>query len=953
KLQKIKERFVSWIWEEGKRAEVFARDYNDQLNAVVKRTYDGPQLDVMTFPGMSAAIRPYRHQKRVAYRIVQNGNTYMAHGVGAGKTIASIMAGMEMKRLGIKKKPMWVVPNHMLKQFSTEFLQLYPAAKILVADEVNFAKQLRNRFMGRVAAENWDGIIITHSAFGLMPMDPDYSAAYIQEQIEELESILQGSRGDRLKRKQIERAKKRLQQRLDKLLAAKNKDKGVTFEESGIDMLFVDEAQEFRKLDFVTEMGQIKGIDSQGSARAHDLFMKTRYLEDLSPGRSLVMMSGTPITNTIGEVYTIQRFLQDEELRRHGLHHFDSWASTFGEMKTQIEATPGGYKAISRFARFRNIATLSKMWGEVGDYVKTSDVPGLVLPTVKTGNRVIVATPQSALQVAYKAELRERVRQIEARGRPPQKGDDIILTVITDGRHAAIDERYIDPRQKPNPESKLEKMTNKVFEIWERTKEDRLTQMIFSDIGVPGSEERRGFSAYKRIKERLIELGVPEKEIAFMQDYKKSNDKYNLFQKMNRGEVRVLIGSSQAMGTGVNAQKKLVALHHLDPDNYLPAWIEQREGRIVRQNNANEMVELYAYVAEGSYDEQMWQFLESKQLFIDEFMRGDATDSEVDDIDGAANSYATAKAMASDNPLWLEKAALENEIAKLELLKRAHTDEQVGLRQRYAFAKSDLAHHEETVEKLKAIIKALPDMSGDKFSIVIGKNTFNDRKSAGEELAKIVWKNAEKLAIGEHTNNTVIGSYAGMPLSASILASESWHSQRFTGGKADELERRIRYELSISLTTSDNAYTVASSGDIEKDKDPIGLIARIENLLGQFEQRRARSEERAAEHAKFIKDAQEKINSPFAHQASLDSKLTRIEEINKELTAEEGMSPGGVGDLVVDEDAQDVDLERRQPVGESEAILTGQDVGPLLHSLSKRVKGLEVTRDEGGNYYIK
>ncbi|MBN2251641.1 MAG: Eco57I restriction-modification methylase domain-containing protein, partial [Candidatus Altiarchaeota archaeon] len=555
KMQKIKKAFLKWVWESPDRAEDIAKDYNERYNNSINRSFDGPYIDRMTFPGMSSLITPYRHQKRVAWRIVQQGNTYMAHSVGAGKTIASIMAAMEMKRLGIKKKPAWVVPNHMLKQFSSEFLQLYPAAKLLVADEENFSKVQRNRFMGRVAAENWDGVIITHSAFGKMQVQPQFMADSIREMLDELEMVLDTvDHSERATRKQIERQKEKLEARLTKLAEGEGKDRGVSFEETGIDMIIVDEAQEFRKLDFITNQSTIKGIDPNGSLRAWDLYIKGKYLESLTPGRSMVLMSGTPVTNTLGEVYTIQRYLTEDLLRKNHLDNFDSWASTFGDLVTNVEAGPGGYKAVTRFAEFTNMEVLGKMWGDIGDYIRVKDLPYITLPEVDTGGRKVVAVDQTATQKRYKEVLKERVRHIENRTGRPQRGDDIILSVITDGRHAAIDERYIDPSLPPNPESKLEVMIDNVHEIWERTKADKSTQMIFSDLGVPGSEGRRGFSAYNRIKERLIELGVPANEIAFMQDYKKSQAKQDLFKRMKTGQVRVLIGSSQAMGTGVNAQ---------------------------------------------------------------------------------------------------------------------------------------------------------------------------------------------------------------------------------------------------------------------------------------------------------------------------------------------------------------------------------------------------------------
>lgn len=869
KMAKIKERFQQWVWENPARSERLARKFNDVYNNTVKRQYGGLHIAKMTFPGMSAAVTPYDHQKRVAWRIVQSGNTYMAHSVGSGKTISSILAGMELKRLGIKKKPCWVVPNHMLKQFAAEFLQLYPSAKIIVADEQQFSKENRNRFMGRVAAENWDGVIITHSAFGKMQVSPEFSASFIRSQLQELEWLLSEAKGDRMKRKQIERTKERLRQRLEKTLSAASKDKGVTFEETGIDQIFVDEAHAFRKLDFTTNQTNIKGIDPNGSLMAFDLYVKGRYLESLYPGRSLVLMSGTPITNTIGEVFTIQRFLQEGTLTELGLNNFDAWSSTFGDMATRLEATPAGnYKPVSRFAKFKKLATLTQLWGEIGDFIHARDLSYLKRPTVKSGGRIIVTAEQSSLQKMYKLHLAERIKKIEKRKRPVEKGDDILLSVITDGRHAALDERYIDPDSAPSPDNKLEKMAANVFDIWEETKKDRLTQMIFCDLGMPGSEERRGFSVYTRIKEALIEKGIPAKEIAFMQDYKKSDEKRKLFQAVNEGRVRVLIGSSEAMGTGVNAQKKLVALHHLDPDTYLPSNIEQREGRIVRQGNSNDEVRLYAYVNRGSYDETMWQFLETKQRFIDQFLAGDVSSDEATDVDGGADQFALAKAMSSDNPLVLERAGVEADIQRLESLSRAHFDAQMSLRRRAQAAEQQIPKHRTWIAQLEQLISRRTDTNGDKFSMNVGAAAFTERPEAGEKLLAAVGK---LLAAGADQEWHKIGEVAGLDIMArsGVSITVPW------------------VNLSVGANGAYSAAMIWQGETALADANPVGMAMKMENLARSFDRMLVVAQNQLADDEKLVRDSRDRVNRPFEHAQALEDKRRRLAEIETILRAEE------------------------------------------------------------------
>lgn len=885
KLQRIKDRFASWIWTNPERSVELARRYNDEYNNFVKREYGGKHIEAMTFPGVSAVKTPFDHQRRVAWRIVQRGNTYMAHSVGAGKTIASVLAGMELKRLGIKKKPMWVVPNHMLQQFSREFLELYPAAKIIVADETNFQKENRERFLGRVASQNWDGVIITHSAFKMIPMSGRFQAEYIQDQIEEIQDIIDWSdkKEDRIKIKQLERQRMRLEERLAKAMNSVGQGKGVTFEETGIDQIFVDEAHEFRKLDFATNQGNIKGIDPNGSDKAFDLYMKANYLEKLYPGRSLVLMSGTPITNTIGEIYSIQRFLQGNLLKKHGLHNFDAWASTFGDIKTSLEKDPAGnYKPVTRFARFRNMTQLQQMVADVFDSVHAKDLHYLKRPSVRTGGRQFVLTKESPAQKSFKLRLEERIKAIRKRRGPPKKGDDILLSVITDGRHAALADEYAGGAS--GPESKLGKAVDNIHLIWDATRKDKKTQMVFMDLGIAGAEDTRGFSAYVWMRDELVKKGIPAKEIAFMQDYKKSSDKQKLFNAMNRGDVRVLIGSSASMGTGVNAQKLLAALHHMDPDTYLPSNIEQREGRIVRQGNSNDEVDLFVYATKGSFDETMWQFIESKQRFIDNFLNGNEIADEVTDVDGAADDYALAKAMSSDNPLVLEQAGVQAEVERLESLQRAHQDEQYRLARVVDNAKAKIEELEKTVRRIEESAGKRIDTSGKLFTIEVDGKTFEERKDAGAYLADKLRAGIERK---EETEYEIIGKLAGYDLQMNTY---------FLSGTKGTVGRSAAF---LRLSDGANATPrVAVMDDEAADIDPVGLVVQLENKAKQFESDLKQAREDILKHEKALKDAKERVGQSFEYAEQLEDRKARLRQIEQELQQSEQTEAEGTEEPV-------------------------------------------------------
>ena len=744
KLARIKEAFTGWIWTDPDRTDRLARIYNDRFNNLVPRHFDGRHL---TLPGASPIIRLYDHQKRVIWRIVASGATYIAHTVGAGKSYAIAGAIMEQKRLGLISKAMLVVPGHCLAQVSREFLQLYPAARILVADETNFVKEKRSRFLARAATANWDAVIITHSAFRFIPVPSGFEREMIEEQIKSCEAIaLSADDGDRVIRKRLEAMKEKL---AEKLAALKGKrDDMVTLEEIGIDQIIVDEAQEFRKLTFATNQINLKGVDPDGSQRAWDLFVKARYLERKRPGRALIQASGTPITNTLGEMYTLLRFQTPEALRERGVHEFDAWAAAFGDTSTELELQPSGaYKPVTRFAAFINVADLMMMFRSIADVVQKTDLRGhLKLPGIRTGQRQLITAEASPAFKDYQKHLARRIEAIEARTGRVQKGDDILLSVITDGRHAAIDMRLVRSDSDDEPANKLNKLIDNVHRIWSETAEQNYLrpdgtpwpipgggQMIFSDLGTINVEATRGFSAYRWIRQQLIIRGVPAGQIAFMQDYKRSAEKQRLFADFRAGRVRVLIGSSETMGTGVNVQQRLKALHHLDVP-WLPSQIEQREGRIERQGNQHEEIEIFAYATLGSMDATMWQNNERKARFIEAALSGDRTIRRLEDEGGQANQFAMAKAIASGDSRLMRKAGLESEIARMQRQRAAHVDDQHAIRRQIRDARLDQAHAEGRIGAILKDLARRTSTRGDEFVMEIEGRTITQRKAAGASL---------------------------------------------------------------------------------------------------------------------------------------------------------------------------------------------------------------------------
>ena len=791
KLAAIKSTFETWVWTDSERADRLVRIYNDAFNNLVPRAFSGRHLRL---PGASTTIQMREHQKRVVWRIIAAGTTYVAHSVGAGKTFSLCAAVMEQRRLGLVNKPMISVPNHCLAQIAREFLMLYPTARILVADDTNFVRGKRQRFLARAATGNWDAIIITHDAFKFVPTPASFERALIEDQLASYEVLISGiDSDDRVSRKRIERLKEGLRRRLEGLQA--RKDDLLHIGEIGIDQMLVDEAQQFRKLTFATNLGDLKGVDPEGSQRAWDLYVKSRYLSRANPGRELILASGTPITNTLGEMYTLQRFMQPDELAAKGMHEFDAWAANFGDTRTELELQPSGsYKPVTRFCEFVNVADLMAMYRTVADVVLKDDLRQYVkLPVVRGGKRKIVVAKSGAPFKAYQRVLAKRIQAIENRSGRPQKGDDILLSAITDGRHSAIDLRFVDPEVGNEEGNKLNLLIDNVHRIWRETADIRYTdpetgrpyplpgavQMVFSDLGTEAALETRGFSAYVWIREQLISRGVPADQIAFMQHFKKNSAKQRLFADLNRGAKRILIGSTATMGTGVNAQQRLKALHHLDVP-WIPSDIEQREGRIERQGNQNDEIELYGYATSGSMDATNWQMLERKARFIAMAMSGDRSIRRIEDVGSNVNQFALAKALASGDDRLMRKAGLDAEVARLLRLRDAHVDDQYNIRKTIRRTTDAIAAAYRKIAALEAdIAKRLPRREGEAIFDPGDGMIITDRKAVGERILALAAQARRRGQIARQR----LGNYYGfdLELSADEVIDDDRHLAIETG----------------------------------------------------------------------------------------------------------------------------------------------------------------------------
>ena len=936
KLAQMREAFQDWIWQDGTRTDKLVALYNDTFNTIVPRAFDGRHL---TLPGTSKKWKVFDHVKRGAWRIVQSGNTYLAHAVGSGKTFEMIISAMEQKRLGLIKKPMMVVPNHMLQQFAREWVDLYPAARLMVADEKNFHTENRRKFISRVALSDLDGVIITHSAFKLLDLDPEFKQKMIEQELDYLRAAFDEAGGEDGKKsrdpkiKQIESKIEKMEQKLEAAMSGTGKDKNVRFDETGVDFLYVDEAHEFRKLAFTTQR-QVKGIDSSGSDRAFDLWMKTRWLEEKKPGRSLVMASGTPVTNTLAELYSVQRFMAPQVLEERGLDEFDAWASMFGQEHTEIEADASGkYAPVTRFSKFVNVPELTQMFREFAD-VLTSDHLAAMLgdkrPKVKDGSRKIVITPQTSDYRSFKQELADRLA--ESRAWKPSKDEpnnpDPVIKIIGDGRLASIDMRFIDPSLPSDPDSKLNRMADEVIRVFKETADfeykDKAgkvepnkgaTQIVFSDLGFgAGVAENRGFNARAWFEKRLRDAGIPASQVAFMSDHKKSTAKLKLFKDINAGRVRIVVGSSKNMGTGVNAQQRLIALHHLDTPWY-PADLEQREGRIVRQGNKNPLVQLYAYSTKGSYDAVMWQMLASKQRFIDQALSGDSSVRSIDDL-SESSQFQIATAMTSDDERAIQLAGLRAEIEKLQRLYRAHEEQRAKMRQEYDWAGETIRINERKLPEAKKAADRIESLNGDNFRAKADGRTFDTRKEFGEALMGRFKAFTDKLGEAK----VKIGEISGFDIIAMGRTGQG-----------------NGYEAGVFLDLPEPALLTEAA-----TADPVGVALKATNALAGLGRQPAQMQQRI-EEAKAKRNALEaRITAPFPMAEMLADKIKEAQDLETAMLADQNKVTG------IEREMQLEDLWQQKtgaitPLfsrGGGAAGMAVRDLSAVVTRVSKHLKNL-------------
>ncbi len=850
KLALIKERFAAWALEDPERRERLCRTYNDLFNATRPRQFDGSHLKL---PGFSRCYTLHPHQRDAVWRIVQSGNTGLFHVVGAGKTAVCAIAGMELRRLGFAAKPCHVVPNHMLAQYTAEFVRLYPNAAVLMAGKEDLEGDRRRELVSRIATGDWDAVVITHSSFERIRMSPAFTETFIKEIVMEIEMAVRAERrNDRGNRivKQLEAMKKNWKVRLERLLADAKKDDLLSWEQLGIDTLFVDEAHLFKNLYRFTKMTRVAGLPLANSERAFDLFLKTRYTMRLHGGaqRGVVFATATPVANTMAEVHTMMRYLQPLRLEALGLQQFDAWAATFGESVTALEIAPdgSGYRMNTRFARFINVPELMAVFGEVAD-IRTAQMLQLPVPALRGGKPRIVACPASSAQKAYVRTLVERAEAIRMGHVKPQQ--DNMLAVTTDGRKAALDFRLVAPGAAFDALGKVAACVGEVLAVRQRTEAFRGAQLVFCDLSSP--KEGKAFSVYDDLKQRLVEAGVPAREVAFVHDADSDTQKATLFKAVREGRVRVLVGSTAKMGIGTNVQTRLAALHHLDAP-WRPCDVEQREGRILRQGNECEDVEIFRYVTEGSFDSYMWQALETKARFIAQVMSGDKGLRSIEDVELAALSYAEVKALASGNPLVIEKAGVDAEVAKLSTLFS------VWRNQRYA-NESEVARMPMLIESLERrlalveqdCLSAEPASPGD-MQIELAGRLLLGVEAAGEGLRQLVRAVRDGAGSVDHR----IGRFAGFALGLRAARAGEVPSLY--------LEGHCRYDAETYQTAA-------------------GLVSALLASLASVPQQREAARSQLALRVKRLTDLRIELERPFEQQERLAGLLVRQRGLQKQL----------------------------------------------------------------------
>ena len=873
KQELIKDAFAEWIWKDPDRREAICKTYNILFNSNRPREYDGSHIN---FSGMNPEITLRKHQVNAIAHILYGGNTLLAHVVGAGKTFEMVAAAMESKRLGLCQKSLFVVPNHLTEQWATEFLQLYPAANILVATRKDFETKNRKKFCGRIATGDYDAVIIGHSQFEKIPMSVERQRTILEQQIDEIMMGISEAKREKAENftiKQMMKTQKGLQAKIDKLNDQSRKDDVVTFEELGVDRIFIDESHYFKNLFLYTKMRNVGGIAQTEAQKSSDLFMKCRYLDEITGGRGIVFATGTPISNSMVELYTIQRYLQMSALEEQGLQHFDSWAANYGETVTAIELSPEGtgYRAKTRFAKFYNLPELMSVFKNVAD-IQTADMLKLPVPEAHYHN---IALKPSEYQKEIVASLAERAEKV--RNREVDSSVDNMLLITNDGRKLALDQRLVNPMLPSDPDSKAAKCAENVFEIWQRTADQRSTQMIFCDLSTPKDDGT--FSVYDDIHAKLLELGIPENEIAFIHNAKSEAQKKDLFGKVRSGQVRILLGSTQRMGAGTNCQQKLIALHHLDCP-WRPSDLQQREGRIIRQGNENPEVDIYSYVTEGTFDAYLYQLVESKQKFISQIMTSKSPVRSAEDVDEQALSYAEIKALASGNPMIKEKMDLDIEVSKLKLLKANHLSQKYALED--AISKGFPKQIAETQARIAgygadiATVKENTHPNGDGFSpLTLAGVTHADKKEAGAALLTM----CQTMLSPEATQ---IGSYRGLILELAF----------------DTFAREYRLTMIGQLR-----HTVTLGTDV------FGNLQRMDNALEGLPIKEQTCREQLFNLQTQLETAKAEVQKPFPREEELTTKTARLEELNTLLNLDH--KEPEIVDAEPDEDQRPP--ERRRP----------------------------------------
>ena len=861
KQEAIKEAFTNWIWKDYDRREYLVKRYNELFNSIRPREYNGDHLE---FPNMNNEISLRKHQKDAIAHILYGGNTLLAHVVGAGKTFEMTAACMELKRLGLSQKAMFVVPNHLIEQWGSEFLQLYPSANILVARKQDFEKSKRKTFCSRIATGEWDAVIIGHSQFEKIPVSVERQRKLIEDQIQSITDGIKDLRingGERFSVKQLERTKKGLKKRLEKLNNDERKDDVIYFEELGIDRLFVDESHNYKNLFLYTKMRNVAGLTQTEAQKSSDMFMKCQYLDEITGGKGVVFATGTPISNSMTEMYTIQRYLQYNTLKEHGLEHFDSWASTFGETVTAIELAPEGtgYRMKTRFAKFFNLPELISMFKEVAD-IKTADMLNLPTPNAHYHN---IAVKPSEEQKEIVAEFAKRAEAIRNENIDPTV--DNMLKITNDGRKLALDQRLIDPTLDDNPHSKVNACIDNVIRIYDDTKDKKSTQLIFCDMSTPQKTSKAFLekldqnkqipytNVYDDIYKKLIEHGIPPNEIAYIHDAATDTKKKELFSKVRQGSVRILLGSTARMGAGTNVQDLLIASHDLDCP-WRPSDLEQRAGRIIRQGNTNTDVEIYRYVTEQTFDSYLYQLIENKQKFISQIQTSKSPVRSAEDIDEVTLSYAEIKALASGNPKIKEKMDLDIQVNRLKLAKANYLSEKYDLEDKiikyYPMKIASIKEKINDYQKDLEITSPVEEFSG----MTLQNHFYLEKETAGKALLILCEKD-------KSADQKIIGEYRGFELHLSYDQFHSYHQ----------------------LTLKKNGTYMVELGN-----DVFGNITRIDNQINSISKKLDTEKALLVTVEQQFQNAKEEAVRPFDKEQELQEKSTRLAELNKELDIGKG-----------------------------------------------------------------